>query len=275
MEPSHPAFFGLRANLDFVGAARAHREFETLSATLLQASRQVFTTEGWFREDLRRALDTLTPEQRARCLDALFTTPVTLDGLAACSPELPARLLAAASASAPYQKALDHFQDALDSSQGGLNVQLDFPATRSSIVPFRAAILGAGTYSFVRDARAPWRLDALGSIGPDCLLQSGDSTLGVSLAAALAVKARLSRSMPRLHSSIGLRGHLGQAKEVRVLSLASRPGNYLQAQLGASLPLGRSGMAVSGGMNWTLVGTGSGQVAFAMNLLYSLPGGER
>jgi hypothetical protein len=275
MEPPHPAFFGLRANLDFVGAAVAHREFQTLSARLLQSSRRVYTTEDWFREDLRRALDTLAPEQRARCLDALFTTPVTLDGLAACSPELPARLLAAAFASAPYQKALDHFQDALDTSHGGLNVQLDVPAIRPSTVPFRAALLGAGTYSFAGDARAPWRLDVLGSLGPDCLLQSGDSALGVSLAAALAVKARLSRGMPRLHSSLGLRGHLGQATQMRVLSLASRPGNYLQAQLGASLPLGRSGVAVSGGMNWTLVGTGSGQVAFAMNLLYSLPGGER
>ncbi|EPX57186.1 hypothetical protein D187_006940 [Cystobacter fuscus DSM 2262] len=275
MELPRDAFLGLRANLDFVGAARAHREFETLSATLLQASRQVFTTEGWFREDLRRALDTLTPEQRARCLDALFTTPVTLDGLAACSPELPARLLAAASARAPYQKALAGYQDALDSSHGGLNVQLDVPATRSSTVPFRAALLGAGTFGLVGDARAPWRIDAMASLGPDCLLPPGDSALGLSLAAALAVKARLPRGLPRLHSSLGLRGHLGQDSQVRVLSLASRPGNYLQAQWGASLPLGRSGVAVSGGVNWTLVGRQSGEVALAMNLLYSLPGGER
>ncbi|OJH37021.1 hypothetical protein BON30_31555 [Cystobacter ferrugineus] len=275
MEPFLPELIGLRANLDFVGAAVAHREFNTLSTTLLQATRRVFTTEGWFREDLRRALDTLTPEQRARCLDALFAVPVTLDGLASCSPELPARLLAAASASAPYQKALDDFQDALDSSHGGLNVQLDVPATPSSTVPFRAALLGAGTFGLVGDARAPWRLDAMASLGPDCLLLPGDSALGVSLAAALAVKARLARGLPRLHSSIGLRGHVGQAAQVRVLSLASRPGNYLQAQWGASLPLWRSGLTMSGGLNWTLVGRESGQMAFALNLLYSLPGGER
>ncbi|WNG18197.1 hypothetical protein [Cystobacter fuscus] len=270
-----PEFFGVRANLDFVGAAAAHRAFESLSASLLQAWRQVLTTEGWFREDLRRALDTLTPAQRARCLDALFATPVTLEGLAACSPELPTRLLAAASASAPYQKALGDFQGAVDTSHGGLNVQLDVPATRSSTVPFRAALLGAGTYGFIKDARAPWRIDAMASLGPDCLIQEDTRALGVSLAAALAVRARLPRGLPRLHSSIGLRGHLGQDAQVRVLSLASRPGNYLQAQWGASLPLGRSGVAVSGGMNWTLVGRASGELGFAMNLLYSLPGGER
>ncbi|ATB40386.1 hypothetical protein CYFUS_005835 [Cystobacter fuscus] len=268
------AFLGLRANLDFVGAAAAHGAFETLSATLLQAWRQVLTTEGWFREDLRHALDTLTPAQRARCLDALFAIPVTLDGLATCSPELPARLLAAASAKAPYQKALDGFQDAVDTSHGGLNVQLDVPATRSSTVPLRAALLGAGTYGFARDARAPWRIDVLASLGPDCLLQADNSALGVSLAAALAVKARLARGLPRLHSSIGLRGHLGQDSQAEVLSLASQPGNYLQAQWGASLPLGRSGVTVSGGVNWTLVGRKSGQVAFTTNLLYSLPSGE-
>jgi hypothetical protein len=271
MQPPLPEFFGLRANLDFVGAAVAHREFETLSTTLLQVWRQAFTTEGWFREDLRRALDTLTPEQRTRCLDALFATPVTLDSLAACSLELPARLLAAASASAPYRKALDDYQDALDSSHGGLNVQLDFPATRSSTVPYRAALLGAGTYGLLEDAHAPWRLDAMASLGPDGLIQSENSILGVSLAAALTARARLSRGTPRLHLSMGLRGHLGQDAQVRVLSLMSRPGNYMQLQTGATIPIGRTGLAVSGCMNWTLVGREAGQVAYAMNLFYSLP----
>jgi hypothetical protein len=266
MKSPLPGFFGMRANLDFVGAAVAHREFETLSATLLQAWRQELTTGGWLREDLRHALD------------ALFGSRITLDGLAACSPELPARLRAAASATPRFQTALDNFQDSVDTSHGGLQVQLDVPATQSSVVPFRAALLGSGTYGFVRDVRSPWRVDAMASLGPDYLLHDGNGALGGTLAVALAVRARLLRDMPRLHSSIGLRGHLGQvlgqAAQVRILSLASRPGNFLQAQLGASLPLGRTGVAVSGGMNWTLAGKEAGQVAFAMNLLYSLPGRE-
>ncbi|ATB28266.1 hypothetical protein [Melittangium boletus] len=274
LETPSPRFLGLRANLDFVGAAVAQREFETLSATVLQAQRQALTLGGWLREDLGRALDTLPPEQRMRCLDALFGSRTTLDGLAACAPELPARIRAATAAAPRFQKALDDFQDSVDSSHGGLNVQLDVPATLSSPVPLRAALLGSGTYGLLGDVRSPWRVDAMASFGPDYLLHAGNGALGATLAAALAVRARLSRDMPRLHSSIGLRGHLGQASDVRVLSLASRPGNYLQVQWGASLPIGRTGVAVSGGMNWTLVGRESGQVAFAMNLLYSLPGWE-
>ena len=115
----------------------------------------------------------------------------------------------------------------------------------------------------------------MASLGPDYLLQAGNGVAGATLATALGVRARLLRGMPRLGTSIGLRGHLGQESEVRVLSLASRPGNYLQAQLGASLPIARTGLAVSGGMNWTLVGEESGQMAFSMSLLYSLPGRER
>ncbi|WP_225408448.1 hypothetical protein [Stigmatella hybrida] len=265
IETPPPGFFGLRANLDFIGAAVARSEFETLSATVLHAQ----------REELKRALDGLTPEQRTQCLELLLRPGTTLDGLAACSPELPARFRAAVSASPLLRKALNGFQDAADASHGGLNVQMDIPTTRSSAVPFRAALLGSGTYGLVRDMSSPWRLDAMASLGPDYLLQSGNGALGVTLAAALAVRVRLLRGMPRLHSSLGLRGHIGQDSQVRVLSLASRPGNYLQAQWGASLPIGRSGVAVSGGMNWALTGEETGQVGVSMNLLYSLPGQGR
>jgi hypothetical protein len=273
----HPAgVLGLRSNIDFVGAAVAQREFETLSDAALEAQRQALSTGGWFREDLRRALDTLTSEQRARCLDALFGPGSTLEGIsAACSPELPARLRAAAAASSRFQQALDDFEDAVDTSHGGLNVQLDIPATRSSPAPFRAALLGSGTYGLVQDVRSPWRVDAMASLGPDYLLQAGEGALGATLAVALGVKARLLQGMPRLHSSIGLRGHLGQSSESRPLSVPSWPGNYLQAQLGLSLPIGRTGVAVAGGMNWSLAGDDAGQTAFAANLIYSLPGRSR
>ncbi|MFY0524938.1 hypothetical protein ACN28I_17885 [Archangium gephyra] len=270
-------FFGLRSNIDFLGAAVAHRELETLSAAALQAQRQALSAGGGIREDLRRALDTLPPEQRARCLDALFAPGGTLEGLAAaCSPGLPARLRTAAAASPRFQQALDDFEDAVDSAHGGLQVQLDVPATRSSPVPFRAALLGAGTYSLTRDLRAPWRVDAMASFGPDYLLSAGEGALGATLAVALGVKARLLRGMPRLHSSLGLRGHLGQSSPLRPLSVPSLPGNYLQAQLGLSLPIGRTGLAVAGGMNWSIAG-GSyyGQTAFSANLIYSLPGRTR
>jgi len=277
VQDAHPSgFFGLRSNIDFIGAAVAHREFETLSAAALLAQRQELSTGGGIREDLRRALDTLPPEQRARCLDALFGPGGTLEELAAaCSPELPARLRAAAAATSRFQQALDDFEDAVDSAHGGLQVQLDVPATRSSPVPFRAALLGAGTYGLIKGARSPWRVDAMASFGPDYLLRSGEGALGATLAVALGVKARLLHGMPRLHSSLGLRGHLGQPSELRPLSVPSWPGNYLQAQLGLSLPLGRTGVAVAGGMNWSLAGQHSGQPAFSANLIYSLPGRTR
>ncbi|WNG47126.1 hypothetical protein F0U60_25620 [Archangium minus] len=269
-------FIGLRSNIDFVGAAVAHREFETLSAAALQAQRQELATGGGFREDLRRALDTLPPERRAQCLDALFGPRSTLEGIAAaCSPELPARLRAAAAATSWFQQARDDFEDAVDTSHGGLNVQLDVPANRSSSAPFRAALLGSGTYGLTKEVRSPWRVDLMASLGPDYLLQAGEGALGATLAVALGVRARLLHGMPRLHSSIGLRGHLGQASELRPLSVPSRPGNYLQAQLGLSLPIGRTGVAVAGGVNWSLAGRDTGETAFAANLIYSLPGQAR
>ena len=228
------------------------------------------------REELRHALDTLPPEQRTRCLDALFGPDSTLEGIAAvCSPTLPDRLRAAATASSRFQRALDDFEDAVDTSHGGLQVQLDVPATRFSPTPFRAALLGAGTYGLTRNVRAPWRFDVTASLGPDYLLRSGEGALGGTLAVALGVKARLLQGMPRLHSSIGLRGHLGQPTELRPLSVPSWPGNYLQAQLGLSVPLARSGVAVACGMNWSVVGRSSGETAYSANLIYSLPGRAR
>jgi hypothetical protein len=276
LEENPSGFLGLRANIDFVGAAVAQREFATLSAAALQAQRQELSTGGGLREDLRRALDALPPEQRTQCLDALLGSSGTLDGIAAaCSPELPARLRAAAVATPRFQQALDDFQDAVDSSHGGLNVQLDVPTTRSSSVPFRAALLGSGTYGLIKGLHSPWRVDAMASLGPDYLLQAGNGALGATLAVALGLKARLLPGMPRLHSSLGLRGHLGQSSESRPLSLASRPGRYLQAQLGLGLPLGRTGVAVTSGMNWTLAGEESGETSFAVNVLYSLPARAR
>ncbi|OJT18114.1 hypothetical protein BO221_42245 [Archangium sp. Cb G35] len=277
LQSEHPdGFFGLRSNIDFVGAAVAHREFETLSAAALQASREQLSMGGGFREDLMRALDTLTPEQRTRCLDTLLGPDSTLEGIAAsCSPELPARLQSAVAASSRFQQALDGFEDAVDSSHGGLQVQLDVPATRSSSVPFHAALLGSGAYDFIKDNRSPWRVGVMASLGPDYLLQSGEGALGGTLAVALGVKARLLHGMPRLHSSIGLRGHLGQSSPLRPLSVPSWPGNYLQAQLGLSLPIGRTGLAVAGGMNWSIAGDYTGQTAFSANLFYSLPGRTR
>ncbi|WNG56565.1 hypothetical protein F0U59_18735 [Archangium gephyra] len=278
LQSGHPGgSFGLRSNIDFVGAAVAQREFETLSATSLQAWRQELSAGSGFREDLRHALDSLTPEQRTQCLDTLLGPDSTLEGIAAtCSPELPARLQAAVAASSRFQQALDDFEDAVDSSHGGLQVQLDVPATRSSPVPFRAALLGSGAYDFIKDTRSPWRVGIMASLGPDYLLRSGEGALGGTLAVALGVKARLLHGMPRLQSSIGLRGHLGQATPLQPLSVPSWPGDYLQAQLGLSLPIGRTGLAVAGGMNWSIAGGGyTGQTAFAANLIYSLPGRTR
>ncbi|HEX5752249.1 MAG TPA: hypothetical protein VFZ09_38915 [Archangium sp.] len=268
--------FGVRSNIDFVGAAVARRELDLLSAAFLDAQRQELTTGSGLREELRHALDTLPPAQRTRCLDTLFNPASPLEDIAAaCSHGLPERLRAAALASSRFQQALDDFEDAVDTAHGGLQVQVDVPATRLSPAPFHAALLGAGTYSLTRDIRAPWRVDLSASLGPDYLLRSGEGALGGTLAVALGVKARLLHGMPRLHSSLGLRGHLGQPTESRPLSVPSWPGNYLQVQLGLGLPIGRTGVAVTGGMNWSVVGEHSGHTAYSANLTYSLPGRAR
>jgi hypothetical protein len=271
---TNPAgFFGLRSNIDFVGAAVARRAFDSLSAVALQAQRQELASGSGFREDLRRALEALAPEQRTQCLEALFAPDSSLEGIsAACSPELPARLRASAAASSRFQQALDDFENTVDTSHGGLNVQLDVPATRSSSAPFRAALLGSGEYGLIGNVRSPWRADLMASLGPDYLLRGGVGALGGTLAVALGVKARLLHGMPRLHSSIGLRGHLGQETPLQPLSVPSWAGDYLQAQLGLSLPIGRTGLAVAGGMTWSVAGKYTGQTAFAANLIYSLPG---
>ncbi len=267
-----PDFFGLRANIDFFGAAVARRRFEALSKAAAMALQQALTPGGSLEVTLQGMLSELPPERRQQCLDVLLGPRPTLEKLAAaCASGLPAQLRTAALETRPFREALEGFHDATGTSQGGLNVQLDVPASRTNSVPFRAALVGSGMYRLTPGSRSPWQAAAMASLGSDYLLQAGEGALGGTLALSVGLLGRLLPDTPNLHVNVGLRGHLGQELAVQVLSPASQPGNYLQAQVGTSLPLGRSGLSVTGSINRGLAGEGIGLTFFAMGLIYSTP----
>jgi hypothetical protein len=267
-----PDFFGVRANIDFFGAAVARRQFEALSDASARALQQALTPGGSLEVTLQRTLSELPPERRRQCLDVLLGPRPTLEKLAAaCASELPARLRTAALETRSFREALEGFHDAIETSHGGLNVQLDVPASRASSVPFRASLVGTKMYRLTPGSRSPWQVAAMASLGGDYLLQAGEGALGGNLALSMGLFGRLLPDTPRLHVNVGLRGHMGQDLPVQVLSPANQPGNYLQAQVGTQLPLGRSGLSVTGSINRGLVGEGEGLTFFSLGLIYSTP----
>jgi hypothetical protein len=266
-----PSFIGLRTNLDLLGAAVARREFEALSAAALQAHQQVLTQGGTLHAALRRTLEELPPEQRQRCLDVLFSPSPTLEQLAsACTAEIPARLHSAALRRPEFQQALDDFQYRTGNVHGGFNLRLDVPATRSSAVPFFASLAAGGSLPLLVNTRSPWQLAASASLSGDYLLQAGQGALGASLAASLDLNIWLLRDMPWMRLSAGARGHLGQDFPAFPVSPTNRPGDYLQAQVSADFPLGRTGLSLTGAMTWTVAGSHAGSLDFSTGLIYSL-----
>ncbi|HZI11369.1 MAG TPA: hypothetical protein VE153_13375 [Myxococcus sp.] len=266
---TRPDFVGFRADFDFVAAGRARAEFKALSDAAVAAYKDVLVAGGNFNALVRELLAQGDEAQRRQCLDALFADTVDANALiTACGAGelLRERIQASAAAEAGFRSAVNRFREVVDASHGGLNLQLDVPASKSSSKPFRAALAAAGTHDFVTGAS--WSAGADVSLEGDYLLQAGEGALGGALAVDLRASGDLRDSL-KVEVTAGVKGHLGQKLREGVVGDTARSGNYLESVLGARVPLGDLGLAVTGNVTWNIAGDDAGPPVFSVSVDYS------